>query len=201
MCDFGLVLDQWLTPNFEAADETLAYQRAYAEKLGFDASASRDFAERAEAMFGRYQGIWKEVAAKMRDVEGYPVKASFGLGVGGPQCKSIQEAQASAPPSAPDVSSAVGASVGSSVGSSVGNSVSNSVGSSVGGTLGGALGGALGGVFGRKKEPAQTAAAAPPPAPPGGLMPLMTVSTELVSVNRAPASPQSFEVPGDFKKK
>jgi hypothetical protein len=66
--------------------------------------------------------------------------------------------------------------------------------------LGGALG-ALGGMFGKKKE-----AAAPPPlsstpptAAPDGLVPLMTVSTELVSVSRGAVSPQTFEVPADYK--
>ena len=93
VCDFGLVLDQWIAPNFEQSEETLAYYRAYAEKMGFNASGSRDFAERAQSMFGRYKGIWTEVAAKMRDVKGYPVKSSFGLGVGGPQCQSTQERQ------------------------------------------------------------------------------------------------------------
>ena len=34
----------------------------------------------------------------------------------------------------------------------------------------------------------------------GGLMPLMTMSTELVSISRDAVSPQSFEVPGDYKK-
>ena len=170
VCDFGLALDQWLAPSFEAADETLAYQRAYAEKLGFGASASRDFAERAEAMFGRYQGLWKEIAAKMRDAKGYPVKASFGLGVGGPQCQSAQETQAAGGPASPP-------------------------------SIGGALGGALGGIFGRKKEQAQPAAAATPPTMPGGLMPLMTVSTELVSVTRGGADPAAFEIPADYKKK
>ena len=59
---------------------------------------SRDFAERAQSMFGRYQGLWKEVATKMHDVKGYPVKLSFGLGVGGPQCQSTQQTQASGGP-------------------------------------------------------------------------------------------------------
>lgn len=169
VCDFGLVLDQWLAPGFEQSAETLAYQRAYAEKLGLNASASRDFAERAESMFGRYKGIWTEVAAKMRDVQGYPVKASFGLGVGGPQCQSTQEAQAAGGPSAAP-------------------------------SIGGAIGGALGGLFGKKKEAAPPAATTPALSMPGGLMPLMTVSTQLVSVSTAPASPQSFEVPAGFKK-
>ena len=173
VCDFGLVLDQWLAPGFEASSETLAYQQAYAEKMGFGAAAGRDFAERAESMFGRYKGIWTEVAAKMRDVKGYPVKASFGLGVGGPQCQNAQQTQAqgdqqSQPQSAPP-------------------------------SIGGALGGALGGLF--KKKDAQPAAAAPAPTTmPGGLIPLMTVGSELLSVNQAAVNPQAFEVPADFKK-
>ncbi|MGH8185351.1 MAG: hypothetical protein ACREUC_02210, partial [Steroidobacteraceae bacterium] len=102
--------------------------------------------------------------------KGYAVKSSFGLGVGGPQCQSTQEAQASGgPQEAP--------------------------------SIGGALGGALGGVFGRKKEPAQPQPAATPAATmPGGLMSLMTLSSELVSVNLGPVDPTSFEPPAGFKK-
>lgn len=172
VCDFGLALDQWIAPGFEAAKETLAYQRAYADKLGLTSGSSHDFAERAQSMFGRYKGLWTEVAAKMRDVKGYPVKASFGLGVGGPQCQSTQETQAAAggPASPP----------------------------SIGGALGGALGGMM---FGKKKEPAQPAAAPAPSSLPGGLMSLMTVSTEIISVNKAAVAPQTFEVPADFKQK
>lgn len=170
VCEFGLALDQWLSPDFQASAEALAYQRAYAEKLGLTAAASsRDFAERAQSMFGRYEGIWTEIAAKMKDVQGYPVKSSFGLGVGGAQCQSTQQAQAS----------------GESGGLP---------------SLGGALGGALGGMFGKKKEQAQPAPTSAPVALPNGMMSLMTVSTELVSVNHNAANPQTFEVPAGFKK-
>jgi hypothetical protein len=178
VCDFGLVLDEWVAPGFEQSKETLAYQQAYAEKLGLKASASRDFAERAESMFGRYKGIWAEVATKMREVPGYPVKASFGLGVGGPQCQNTQNAQQSQQ-SQPQSESTPPTSIG------------------------GALGGALGGLF-KKKDSAQPAAASATPAPatmPGGLMPFMTIGTELVSVTTGAVNPQSFEVPADFKKK
>lgn len=171
VCDFGLMLDQWVAPDFEASAEALAYQQAYAEKMGFGASGSRDFSERAQAMFGRYEGIWREVAEKMKDVKGYPVKASFGLGVGGPQCTSAQEMQASGGPAAPP-------------------------------SLGDALGGALGGMFGKKKKEAEPA---PQPAAvaamPGGLIPLMTVSTELLSVSSGAIDPAQFEVPAGYKKR
>lgn len=169
ICEFGLALDQWIAPGFEASEERLAYQRAYAEKLGLTTATSRDFAERAEGMFSQYKGIWTEIAKKMKDVKGYPVKASFALGVGGPQCTSAQEAQASGNTAGPP-------------------------------NIGGALG-ALGGLFGKKKEQQpQPAATTPPPAAPNGLMSLMTISTELVSVNRAPAGAQAFEVPAGYKK-
>jgi hypothetical protein len=66
------------------------------------------------------------------------------------------------------------------------------------GGLGGALGGALGGMFKKKQEPAQQAA--PPPTMAGGLMPLMSMSNELVSISRDSAAAGAFEVPADFKK-
>jgi hypothetical protein len=170
VCDFGLALDQWIAPGFEASSEAQKYQLAYAEKLGLAAASSRDFAERAQGMFGRYKGIWSELGTKMAELnlKGYAVKSSFGLGVGGPQCQSTQETQAQGGPQAPP-------------------------------SIGGALGGALGGMFKKKQEQPQ-AAATPPPTMAGGLMPLMTMSTELVSISRDAVSPQSFEVPGDYKK-
>lgn len=168
VCDYGLVLDEWVAPNFEASSEALTYQRAYAEKLGLGTASSRDFAERAQSMFGRYKGLWAEVGAKMKDVKGYPVKTGFGLGVGGPQCQSTQQQQAQGGPQSPP-------------------------------SLGGALGGALGGMFKKKQQDPQPQAA--PPAPmPGGLMPLMNMSTELLSISRDAVSPQSFDVPADYKK-
>jgi hypothetical protein len=170
VCDFGLVMDQWVAPGFEASAETLAYQRAFAEKLGLSTSGSRDFAERAQSMFGRYQGLWKEVATKMQDVKGYPVKLTFGLGVGGPQCQSTQQTQANGGPASPP-------------------------------SIGGAIGGALGGMFGRKKEATASPPEATPPAQlPGGLMSLMSMSNELVSVSSSSIDAQSFEPPAGYKK-
>ncbi|HET9447182.1 MAG TPA: hypothetical protein VFO35_13020 [Steroidobacteraceae bacterium] len=170
ICDFGLAFDQWLAPGFEASAEAQNYQRAYAEKLGLGTASSRDFAERAQSMFGRYKGIWSELATQMAkmDVKGYAVKSSFGLGVGGPQCQNTQAVEQQGGPQSPP-------------------------------SIGGALGGALGGMF-KKKQPEQQQAAAPPPTMAGGLMPLMTMSTELISINRDAAPAQAFEVPTDYKK-
>lgn len=171
VCDFGLVFDQWVAPDFKASDEARAYQMAFAEKMGMGTAGSKDFAERAETMFGRYQGLWSEVATKMRDVKGYPVRLSFGLGVGGPQCQSTQQTQAS---------------------SEQGTATPTS--------LGEALGGALGGMFGKKKAAAAPEPTAPLAQLPGGLFSLMSMSNELISVSTDKVDPQSFEVPTGYKK-
>jgi hypothetical protein len=170
VCDFGLALDQWIAPGFEASSEAQNYQRAYAEKLGLGTASSRDFAERAQSQFGRYKGIWTELGKKMAELnlKGYAVKSGFSLGVGGPQCQSAQQTQAQGGPQSPP-------------------------------SLGGALGGALGGMF-KKKQPDAQPAAAPPPTMAGGLMPLMSMGTELVSISRDAVSPQTFDVPADYKK-
>lgn len=171
VCDFGLVFDQWLAPDFQAGAEMQAYQRAFAEKVGVGSAGSKDFAERAQSLFGRYKGMWSEVAQQMRDVKGYPVRLSFELGVGGPQCQSTQQMQ---------------------TGSQQPTSSTSST------SVGGALGGALGGMFGKKKAAASEAA--PPTQLPGGLYPLMNMSTELVSVSTDAINPQSFEPPAGYKK-
>ena len=48
---------------------------------------SQDASERAKALFSQYKGVWTEVAAKMQNVKGYPVKSSFTLGLGGPSAR------------------------------------------------------------------------------------------------------------------
>ena len=55
-------------------------------------------------------------------------------------------------------------------------------------------------MFKKKQDQPQPQAAPPPATMAGGLMPLMTMSNELVSISRDAAGPQSFEVPADYKK-
>ena len=171
VCDFGLSLDQWVAPEFEGDAEAIEYQRAWAEKMGFTASSSRDFSERAEAMFGRYKDLWSELGAKMRDIKGYPVKSSFGFGMGGPQCQDAKQPQTDQPAATP-------------------------------GDIAGQIGGAIGGLFSKKKKDkaAEQPVAAAAGTLPNGLTPLMTLTSELISVSRATVSPQTFEVPSDFEK-
>jgi hypothetical protein len=179
ICEIALVLDQWTSADFAESSEARKFYTAYASKMGIDPSNSQDVSERAKALFGQYKGVWTEVAAKMQSVKGYPVKSSFTLGLGGPQCKDSNSQQAQ-------------------------SSQTDNSSQSPGG-LAGAVVGKLGGLFQKKKDQPDAAAAPPAPAvapvamPPGDVA-LMTVSSQVVSVSTSAVSPDVFSVPAGFKK-
>lgn len=180
ICEVTLVLDQWLSTGFAESAEAQKFYKAYAAKMGMDPSSSQDVSQRAKALFSQYKGIWTEIASKMQNVKGYPVKSSFTLALGGTQCKNSNTEPAQR---------------------SQGNDSSSSSPSA----LAGAVAGKLGGLFHKKKDDAEAPAAPPAPAvtpvalPPGDVA-LMTVSSQLVSVSTNGASADAFTVPTDFKK-
>ncbi len=181
VCEFGLLLDEWIAPDFAGGETARTFYAAYAQKLGLDSALARDGTQRAEALFKRYKGIWTEVAAKMKDVKGYPIKSSFGLAVGGPQCQGAQPSQTAQ----------------SSDSSSSSTSPAPTDAAGVAGRI-------VGSLFNRKKAAQQNqaseTAAAQPAMTVNGMVPLLTVSSELVSVSEAAAPADTFEAPAGFKK-
>jgi len=181
ICEVALVLDQWLSTGFTESAEVQKFYKAYAAKMGLDPASSQDVSQRAKALFSQYKGIWTEIAAKMQNVKGYPVKSSFTLALGGAQCKDPKAQQAQQGQDNSDSSNSPSA-------------------------VAGAMVGKLGGLFHKKKDDADAPAAAPPApvatpvALPPGDVALMTVSSQLVSVSTNGASPDTFTVPADFKK-
>ena len=103
ICEIALVMDQWISADFAESSEARKFYSAYVAKMGMNLSNSQDASERAKALFSQYKGVWTEVAAKMQTVKGYPVKSSFTLGLGGPQCKdsNAQQTQSSQSDSTP----------------------------------------------------------------------------------------------------
>lgn len=186
ICEIALVLDQWTSADFAQSGEARKFYSAYAAKMGIDLSNPQDVSERAKALFSQYKGVWTEVAAKMQSVKGYPVKSSFTLGIGGPQCKNSNSQQAQT--TQPDGSAQNTSSIPQSPSG-----------------IAGAVVGKLGGLFQKKKESADAPAAQPAPAvaapamPPGDVA-LMTVSSQLVSVSTNAVSADLFTVPAGFKK-
>jgi hypothetical protein len=187
ICEVALALDEWLAPKFAAREEEEKFRRAYAQKVGLELTSGRgtgafgggDINQRAQSMFGRYSGIWHEIIAKTKDVKGYPVKMSFSFAFGGTECKNAKGQQ--------------------------GQQASSDDGSS--GRLAGQMAGKLGSLFHHKKDDSQTdtgstSPGATPPAVtlPNGLVPIITMSSELVSVSADSVSSTMFDVPTDFKK-
>jgi hypothetical protein len=179
ICEVALVLDQWTSADFVQSGEARKFYITYASKMGIDPSNSQDVSERAKALFGQYKGLWTEIAEKMQSVKGYPVKSSFTLGVGGPQCKDSNSQQTQT------------------------TQTDNSSPSPSG--IAGAVAGKLGGLFQKKKDPADAPAATSAPAaapvimPPGDVA-LMTVSSQVVSVSTNDVGADAFTVPAGFKK-
>ena len=180
ICDIAVVLDQWMSPDFAQSAEVRKFYAAYAAKMGLDAASLQDVSQRAKSMFSQYKGIWTEVAAKMQNVKGYPVKTSFTLAMGGAQCKDpkAQQGQSSQSSQSDD-------------------------GSSSSGGLAGVVAGKLGGLFHKKQDSSDSdtppAASAPPAPVPEGDVALMTVSSQLVSMSTNSAGPDAFNVPAGFK--
>ena len=72
------------------------------------------------------------------------------------------------------------------------------------GALAGQVAGKLGSLFHKKKTDSQNTAAEHPGQPtsalPDGLVPIVTMTSELVSVSSDTVSPSVFDIPPDFKK-
>jgi hypothetical protein len=176
VCDVALFLDEWIAPGFDAGEEVRKYQVAYAQQMGM-MSAGREVTERAEALFGRYKSAWSKVVDNMRDIKGYPVKTSFAMGFGGPQCQSG--------------------------GANTQTADSGSSSSSSPPTTGGLASQIAGSLFKRKKkeEPAPTAAPATPlPAVMNGMIVPLKVTSELLSVSQDSLGADAFAPPAGFKK-
>ncbi|HEY2782941.1 MAG TPA: hypothetical protein VGI90_19320 [Steroidobacteraceae bacterium] len=184
ICEIALVLDQWISTDFAESSEARKFYGAYVSKMGMNPLNSQDASERAKALFGQYKGVWTEVAAKMQSVKGYPVKSSFTLGLGGAQCKDSKAQQGQT--------------------NQTDSSAQNSGSPQSPSDLAGAVAGKLGSLFQRKKSNADAPAAQPPSAAPSvmpeGDVPLMIVSSQLVSVSTISVSPDAFAVPAGFKK-
>ncbi|HEX7417906.1 MAG TPA: hypothetical protein VF315_07625 [Steroidobacteraceae bacterium] len=200
-CDLALIVDSWLAQNVPGIDEQLKFDRAYAEKLGLGPVGSREVMERAKPLFARYQGSWKDVSGKLKDVKGSPLRTSFGMAIGGPNCKSAsdqQQAGGGLPPSSPSAGE-----IGGQVASSA---VQEKTGGALGGVAG-AIGGKLAGAFfNRKKKDdddgaaTQNTAGAAPPAAAGGMIDLVRISMQITAINTNPAPADLFEPPPGFKK-
>ncbi len=203
--EIRLVMDQWLTKAAPGADELMAFYRRFSEKLGLDMTMS-GISPMARRMYGN---AMKEMASKLKGLEGWPVKSTFT--VEGAQVAAAAEAQAQSAAAAQSEAAKAGrAKAGQEAraeekkqdeqeAKDIGTEVAS--GSGVAGKLGGFLGRKLAKSAQKKaEEHAEKKAeemAAPGTGPTGGA--LFKVVTEVIGISTSPAPAGSFEVPAGCK--
>jgi hypothetical protein len=190
------VMDLWLTKSAPGAKEMTEFGRRFAAKMGLDPQLS-NIGGTVQQMYG---GAMKELAAKMKDLDGYPVRSTFTIdGAAGPPAVSDEEAaaraagrerekaQAEADEKAQDRQEAgdIGAAAASGEG--------------VTGKLGGLLGRKLGGIAQRKTAEKVEKSAGEKASPGAAGDHVLKVVTEVTSISTSPAPAGSFDVPAGYK--
>jgi hypothetical protein len=191
---YSMKLDEWLSSAVPGQDEVKAFQKRLALKLGMDPGAQR----MGQMMTAQYAGGFRELAEKMKDVKGYPVRTITTIGAllspeqqaqmdqaqaGAKQAQADARAQRDSGEKGEDVQDAAQAAASASSGD-------------VKGGIGGFLAKKLARAAQKKAE--GTAESAEPAAGTGGLA--MTVTMDVLSVSTVPAAGASFDVPPGYTK-
>jgi hypothetical protein len=179
-CDFVFLMDEWLAEDIPGTAETRAFWSHYAAKLNLSDEAGQKMQASAQAVFERYKQGWGEAMKQAGSLKGYPVKSTFAMQFGGPQCKD--------------------SSAGNSSSGDAGNAGSSSAASTPLPTSPSAAVGSLAmGLFNKmhKKDDAPPPDAAPL-AP--GMVQLFQMSTQTVAFRTDAIPGAAFEVPTGFKK-
>lgn len=188
-------VDGWYSKEMPGGSDVLAFDRAYAEKLGLDQFA-RQFSPAASAMYG---DAMKEMAKKLEGL-GYPLKSTFTVeNVQSEETrKQMAEARA-AQKHAQAESEQQGKKAESEQDAADAAGIATSDGDGLKGKLGGFLGRKLANKASKKVQEKATAQAdkAAEGADSGILL---RSTTEVVSISSSPAAAARFEVPAGYKK-
>jgi hypothetical protein len=188
---YTMTMDEWLAPAAPGAGEVQAYHRRLAEKLGLDPQMQR-MAVGAMAMYG---DALKQMAEKLKDLKGYPVRSTLTMGMGGAQTPEQQAQAEKARAKAREAGAEQKKKQHEQEDAAAGQDAAQSV---ARGNVGGAVGGLLGHRLGRAAQKQAESSAANADAgstPSGGL----TIVTDVLSITTGSAA-ASYDVPSDYKK-
>jgi hypothetical protein len=196
-CDLVLESRLWMGDASDGAEEQRRFHERYAQALGVTGIGPRSTSERTQALFGRYEGLWREAAGGIAALRGQVLKSQTSLGVGGAEC-----AAATAPVDAAATAAAGSRSTGDIGREAAAVVTSTAVTEKTGrwriGDLSGQLVGSL--LAKRKQVPSETGtAAAAPSSATAGIRSLLSVSYEIVSIDSSDVPPETFEVPAGYK--
>jgi hypothetical protein len=202
--EFRMVMDEWLTKGTPGSKEIAEYYKRFAEKMGLGMEMSS-----IDAMARRMYGNgMKEIAAKLKDLDGFPVRSTFTI-EGSPGRAEPQQA-AAASQAQQDQARAEREKSREAEASEEKRRDAEAAAEIGSGTDKGGIAGKLGGFLGRKatraaqkkteekaEKKAEEMSSSGSGAAAGG--PLMKVVTEVVSISTSPAPAGSFEVPAGYK--
>lgn len=188
---YTMTMDQWMSTAVPGQAEAQAYYKQLAAKLGMDPQLKRA----AGAAMAMYGDAMKEIAAKMKDMKGYPVRSTLTIQLGAvltpEQQAELEKKQAAEQQAAAEEKKKKDAEKDAAAQGNAAQSLAS-------GNVGGAVSGFLGRRLAKAAEKKANASAQPNSGTPGSSASI-TVVTDLVSVTTG-ATTASFDVPSDFKK-
>jgi hypothetical protein len=192
VCDTVVAMEMWLTQDsLPGAADRRAFDQAYAKKLGL-AEMQGMFSGQMATYLAPYQSQMSELTEKMKQLKGLPLKTTFRVMMGGPQCAAAKK-------------QAADSSLSSGSGSN-GNPTADMT------DAGKAVGQLLGGLFKKKKNAdassdSGSASSTPPAqiAPPSSTeFPQMTqlvgFTIETTAVQTDAIAAERFEIPAGWTK-
>jgi hypothetical protein len=185
VCDTLVAIDVWLTQDaLPGTEDRHAFDLAYAKKLGLD-DIQGMFAGQMAQYLARYQSQISTLSEKAKQFKGQPLKTSFRVLTGGPQCAAAQKDSQNS---------------GSEASRNT-NPVTNVT------DAGKAMGKLVGSLFKKKPandSPAPSDTSAPPTAPAATEFPqmvqLVTFTIETTAISSDGVAPSVFDIPADWTK-
>lgn len=182
---FTMTMDEWIAGDLPGSAEMQAYYRAFSEKLGLDAQAQ----SLMNGMMSQYRDAVKQLAEKMKEMRGTPVRTTLTMDMTGGNLTPEQKARMDKARAEGEQAQREHAQEQREAEAREGESRSRDPRS--------AMAGAVGGMFGHKKDkPADK----PGTSPGGGAAPgTLSITTDVLSITTGAAG-ASFDVPAGYKK-
>ncbi len=190
--DYTMSMDQWLSTEVPGQAEIQAYYRRFAEKMGMDPQMQNMMG----GMARQYGAGLKQMAEKMKEMKGYPVRSTMTMNMG---VTLTPEQQAQMDKARADAEKARAENAGKKDEKEDAEASGGAASALAHGNLGGALGGFLGHKAGKAAEHKAGASMASGAGSGGASNGGLTVTTDVLSISTG-SSGTSFDVPSDFKK-